>query len=282
MSRQEAGIGTRGPGETQLEVDRRAIRKKIGHLKAALKKIESQRDVRRKHRREFKKAAIVGYTNVGKSRLLNSLTHAEVFVENRLFATLDATIRAVPLEGHRKILLIDTVGFIRKLPHHLVASFRSTLEETIASDLLLHVVDISHPRYEEQIGTAQGVLRDLGIHRKPTIMIFNKIDLLKDRQILGSLKERFPHAVFTSALKGIGLESLKQEIVESLKEEEFETRIHVPVDETKIISFVHEVTEVIHKEYLNGVAVIHVRATTENIRRIHLLLEKSDDPSARG
>ena len=128
LSRQEGGIGTRGPGETQLEVDRRAIRKRIGHLKHELDRIERQRSVRRKRRHDFKKVALVGYTNVGKSSLLNVLSNAEVFVENRLFATLDATIREFPLESHRKVLLIDTVGFIRKLPHHLVASFHSTLK----------------------------------------------------------------------------------------------------------------------------------------------------------
>ena len=151
LSRQEGGIGTRGPGETQLEVDRRMIRKKIDRLRVALGKIELQRGVRRKRRWDFIKIALVGYTNVGKSSLLNALADTEVFVEDRLFATLDATIRTVSLEAHQKILLIDTVGFIRKLPHHLVASFRSTLEETIEADILLHVVDLSHAHFEEQI-----------------------------------------------------------------------------------------------------------------------------------
>ena len=202
LERQEAGIGTRGPGETQLEVDRRAIRKRIGHLKDALGKIEMQRKVRRRSRREKRRIALMGYTNVGKSSLLNALSDADAFVENRLFATLDATIRSIELKDGSDALLIDTVGFIRKLPPHLVASFRSTLEETVEADLLLHVIDVSHSNFEEQTGSVQEVLRDLGIADKPTIMVFNKVDRLEDRKLLNDLKQRYPYAVFTSAVKG--------------------------------------------------------------------------------
>ena len=273
LSRQEGGIGTRGPGETQLEVDRRAVRKRIGHLKEDLRKIERQRGVRRKKREEFSKVALVGYTNAGKSSLLNALADAETFVENRLFATLDAKIRSLQLESHRRVLLIDTVGFIRKLPYHLVASFRSTLEETIEADLLLHVVDVSHPRFEEQIGSVLGVLRDLEIHHKPMITIFNKVDLLEDRRFLSALKQRFPHAVFTSALKGMGLESLRQEIITLLREGEIEEIVRVPAEKTKTIARLYDMAFIVSRVFEDGMAEIKLRATQENIKRIHALLE---------
>jgi len=256
-----------------LEVDRRAIRKRIGHLKRELDRIERQRSVRRKRRHDFKKVALVGYTNVGKSSLLNVLSNAEVFVENRLFATLDATIREFPLESHRKVLLIDTVGFIRKLPHHLVASFHSTLEETIEANLLLHVIDVSHPQFEEQLGSVLGVLLELEIHQKPIIHVFNKVDLLSDRSILPSLAQRFPQAVFTSAMKGMGLESLRQEIVTVLKEGEVEEVVCVPIEETKKIAQIHSIAIVTEKIYEDGMARLRIRATPEGLSRVHALLE---------
>ncbi len=272
LSRQEAGIGTRGPGETQLEVDRRAIRRRIDHLKEDLKKIERQRDVRRKGRRMFQKVALVGYTNVGKSSLLNTLADAGVFVENRLFATLDATIRAMPLEDHREVLLIDTVGFIRKLPPHLVASFRSTLEETVEADILLHVVDVSHPRYEEQIGSVQVVLRELGIDNKPAITVFNKVDILENSKGLTQIKQRFPRAVFTSALKGIGLEALKEEIIRCFREEEKETTIRIPAGKTKTIAHIYSLAQVIDRVFEDGVAVLRLRAIPSVLDRIQSLM----------
>ena len=277
LSRQEAGIGTRGPGETQLEVDRRAVRKRIDHLRDDLRRIELQRSVRRKKRRSFKRVALVGYTNVGKSSLLNTLADAEVFVEDRLFATLDATIRTVSLKDHGKVLLIDTVGFIRKLPHHLVASFRSTLEETIEADILLHVVDVSHDRFEEQIGSVQGVLRDLGIDKKPTMMVFNKVDLLKDRRVLSSLKQRYHHAVFTSAVKGMGLEILREEMDGLFSEEEVEGEVRVPVSETRAIARIYRMSNVIDKVYEDGMAVIRFRAAPRTVSRIQAFVERGED-----
>ena len=274
LSRQEGGIGTRGPGETQLEVDRRAIRKRIGRLKEDLRKIERQRSVRRKRRWDFKKISLVGYTNAGKSSLLNALADAEVFVEDRLFATLDATIRALSLQDHRKVLLIDTVGFIRKLPPHLVASFRSTLEETVEADLLLHVVDVSHPQFEEQMGAVQEILRDLEISAKPTIIVFNKIDLLPDRRLFPVLTQRFQRVVFTSAVKGIGLETLRQRILDLLKQDEVEETIRLPAAETRTIAAIYEMAQITGKEYEDGMAVIRLRATPENVRRIQTLVEK--------
>lgn len=268
LSRQVGGIGTRGPGETQLEVDRRIIRKRINRLQRELDKIETQRSVRRKRRWEYKKLALVGYTNAGKSSLLNALARTDVFVENRLFATLDATIRTVPLDTHQKVLLIDTVGFIRKLPHHLVASFRSTLEETVEADILLHVVDVSHPNYSEHIGSVQNVLRELGIIRKPTVMVLNKVDRLDERQHMAELRQRYQPAVFTSAVKGIGLESLRQAILDILSRENIEMEVRIRASETRIISLLYKMTTVIEKKYEDDHTILKIRTSEMTIKRI--------------
>lgn len=281
LSRQEAGIGTRGPGETQLEVDRRAIRRRIGHLKDDLHKIERQRRLRRKGRVGFYKVALVGYTNVGKSSLLNALADADAFVEDRLFATLDATIRAMP-HSEDRILLIDTVGFIRHLPPHLIASFRSTLEEAQEADLLLHVVDVSHPGFEEQIGTVHSVLRDLDIDRLPTITVFNKVDLLEDRRLFKDLTQRFVSVAFTSALKGIGLETLRLEIVRLLKEDEVEDEIRVPSEDSRTIAAIHRMARVVHKEYEDGVTTLRFWAKPMDLKRIHSLIDHQTTGFASG
>ncbi len=273
LSRQEAGIGTRGPGETQLEVDRRAIRKRITHLKKELLKIESQRRVRRKRREDFPKVALVGYTNVGKSTLLNALAESEVFVEDRLFATLDATIRAFDLEGQRRVLLIDTVGFIRKLPAHLVASFRSTLEETLEADILVHVVDISHSNFMEQIGTVQNVLEEIGAGDKPVIMVFNKIDLIDEMSDWNHLKERFQGSLFISAARGIGLENLKREIQKRLEEMEVEDRIYISISETKVISKIYDLAEVLDRRYIDGIVRLRFRATRKHADKIYNIVK---------
>lgn len=275
LSRQEGGIGTRGPGETQLEVDRRMVRKRINRLKSDLKKIEQQRKVRRKRRWDYEKIALVGYTNAGKSSLLNGLSDAEVFVEDQLFATLDTTIRSFQIPGFDKLLLIDTVGFIRKLPHHLIASFRSTLEETVEAELLLHVVDVSHPCFEEHMGSVQSVLQDLGIHEKPAILVFNKIDLLSQKDQLSFLKQRFPKAVFTSAIKGIGFTELRKAIVAFLEAHEMIGEIRIPMHQTKILAEIHELAHVLEKTYEDGVAVIRFRTTPQHESRIRSLAEKA-------
>ncbi len=284
LSRQEGGIGMRGPGETQLETDRRTIRKRIGILKEELSRVELQREVRRKQRWSFFKLALVGYTNVGKSSLMNCLADAGVLVEDKLFATLDPTIRAVRLDGHRKVLLIDTVGFIRKLPPHLIASFHSTLEETIEADLLLHVVDLSHPHFEEQIGSVLHVLRDLGIDAKPMITIFNKVDRLHERGMFRELAQRFPNAVFTSATSGMGIESLKKTIAALLEAKEVEKEIRIPIEQTRTLARIHEMATVLNTVYEEGIAVIRIRAAAENIRRLELFMETGheDDNTRSG
>ena len=175
LERQRGGIGLRGPGETEIETDRRIIREKIARLKEQLKKIDTQMSVQRKNRGKMVRVALVGYTNVGKSTLMNLLSKSDVFAENKLFATLDTTVRKVVI-GNLPFLLSDTVGFIRKLPHHLVESFKSTLDEVRESDLLLHIIDISHPGFEEQIKIVNNTLKELGTSGKPVILIFNKTD----------------------------------------------------------------------------------------------------------
>jgi GTP-binding protein HflX len=175
LERQQGGIGSRGPGESEIETDRRIIRDKIARLKEQLKKIDQQMSMQRKNRGNIVRVALVGYTNAGKSTLMNLLSKSDVFAENKLFATLDTTVRKVVINSV-PFLLTDTVGFIRKLPHHLVESFKSTLDEVREADILAHVVDISHPRFEEQIDIVNQTLHDLKAHDKPVIMVFNKID----------------------------------------------------------------------------------------------------------
>ncbi len=217
LSKQFGGIGTKGPGETQIETDRRMIRKRISTLKEKLEHISRTRETQRKGRKQFPRVALVGYTNAGKSTLMNALSHADVHVEDRLFATLDSTVRAVQLESNVKILLSDTVGFIRKLPHHLIASFKSTLAEVVESNILLHVIDLTHPLWEEHVEVVQNTLNDLGAVEKPTILVFNKIDALEDREIITPISRKWPDSVFISASRGINLSTLKEKIFSSLR-----------------------------------------------------------------
>lgn len=214
LSRQVGGIGTRGPGETQLEVDRRVINHRITGLKKQLTRIEQARKTRRKRRSVMFKVALIGYTNAGKSTLLNVLTRSEVFVEDRLFATLDATVRAMHLKTGKHVLLIDTVGFIRKLPVGLLASFRSTLEESRTADLFVNVVDLSHPHWEGQLSRTEEILVELELHHIPQILAFNKVDLVEDPILLEGLKRQFPEALFISALRGIRLYELPERIAQ--------------------------------------------------------------------
>lgn len=235
LSRQKGGIGMRGPGETEIETDRRIIRDKIALLKSKLAKIDKQKETQRKGRQQMIRAALVGYTNVGKSTLMNLLSKSDVFAENKLFATLDTTVRKIVV-GNLPFLLSDTVGFIRKLPHHLVDSFKSTLDEVREADILLHVVDISHPNFEEQIQTVNETLADMGAKDKPTIMIFNKVDAYtytkkeeddltpetKENRSLDDLKkswmakENYP-CIFISAQKRINYDELRDLLYEQIK-----------------------------------------------------------------
>jgi GTP-binding protein HflX len=208
LERQAGGIGTRGPGETQLETDRRLVRERIAQLKRALKGVEKERETQRRRRRREFRAALVGYTNAGKSTLFNALTRAQVFVEDRLFATLDATTRQLVSPEREVVLLTDTVGFIRKLPHHLVASFHSTLVEAIEADVLLHVIDAADPDRRRQMEAVDGVLEGLLEEPRPTLLLFNKTDLLPPEEVAG-LRARFPGCFTLSARTGEGLGELR-------------------------------------------------------------------------
>ena len=234
LERLGGGIGTRGPGETEIETDRRIVRNKISVLRKRLAEIDKQAFTQRKERGEFIRVALVGYTNVGKSTIMNLLSKRDVFAENKLFATLDTTTSKVVFET-TPFLLSDTVGFIRKLPHHLVESFKSTLDEVRESDILLHVVDISHPNYEEQIGVVNKTLQELEASEKPTLTIFNKMDLYEKRtfdewleegtknDILEDLYERWNaetngNAVFLAAIEKRNLDKLRETILEKVRE----------------------------------------------------------------
>lgn len=273
LSRQVGGIGTRGPGETQLEVDRRLIGKRISKLTADLVKIKKQRDVRRRGRELTIKAALVGYTNAGKSTLLNTLTDSKVFVEDRLFATLDPTIRRLKIDDHSDLLLIDTVGFIRKLPHNLVASFMSTLEEAIVADLLLHVVDISHPLVIEQISVVKEVLNELEILNTPTIYVFNKIDKLEQKGLVQRFKKEYEHAVFVSATKGMFLEDLKKEMVKMSSEAIVDLELTLDISDSETVSKIHRLSEVLESDYQENTVTLNLRTTPENAHKIKWLLK---------
>ncbi len=234
LERQGGGIGSRGPGETEIETDRRIVKDKIALLRRRLGEIDKQAATQRQERGVYIRVALVGYTNVGKSTLMTLLTKSEVFAENKLFATLDTTTRKVVYE-QTPFLLSDTVGFIRKLPHHLVESFKSTLDEVREADCLLHVVDISHPAYEDQMGVVNKTLQDIGAFDKPIVTIFNKMDLYEERvfdewldsevkeDLLRQLKARWEHetsgrCVFISATERRNIDALRQTILDKVKE----------------------------------------------------------------
>ena len=249
LERQKGGIGMRGPGETQIETDRRLIGKRIAVLKEQLARIDRQRTTQRKGRGDQTRVALVGYTNAGKSTLMNALADADVFAEDRLFATLDATTRQVNLAANKPVLLSDTVGFIRKLPHALVESFKSTLDETREADVLMHVVDVTHPNFEEHITVVNQTLAELGAGDKPTVMVFNKVDALDHPGLLDALDAQYEHAAFVSAVRGIGLDELRQTVVDVVESDYVTQTALVPVREGKSHSHVHVVAEVLAEDF---------------------------------
>lgn len=233
LERQRGGIGMRGPGETQIETDRRLVQNRIKALEEKLKDIDRQSQTQRKTRGELIRVALVGYTNVGKSTLMNLMSKSEVLAENKLFATLDTTVRKVVF-GSMPFLLSDTVGFIRKLPHHLIESFKSTLDEVRESDILLHVVDVAHPQFEDQVRTVQQTLLELGAAEKPTLMVYNKMDMYRERyfddlldattrkeleqDLRERLREAFGENIFISAKSKEGIEELRERMTRLIKE----------------------------------------------------------------
>jgi GTPase len=249
LSKQYGGIGTKGPGETQIETDRRALRTRISLLKEKLVQIDRERAIQRKGREQFTRIALVGYTNAGKSTVLNWFAAADVLAEDRLFATLDSTVRLVKLSPVHVMLLSDTVGFIRKLPHHLVASFKSTLDEVREADLLLHVVDVSHPLFEEQMAVVNETLEEIGAVGRPVILVFNKIDRLAQRNVVNYLTSNHPDAVFVSATRGIGMNILQEKLTALLDAEVVEQEIEVSFRDYATIARIHEAGEVLSTAY---------------------------------
>ncbi len=256
LSRLGGGIGTRGPGEKKLEIDRRVIRDRISKLKGELREVVLQRQQQRKQRERtaIPVISIVGYTNAGKSTLLNKITDAGVLSEDKLFATLDPTTRGYKLPGGSKVLFTDTVGFIRKLPHHLVDAFRSTLEEAKYSDIILHVVDASDENADENMATVYEILRKLNIDEnseKTIITVFNKIDLVRDKDILGSIKDlKAERTHYISAQTGEGIESLIEDIEDILRNRKTYIRQTFPYSEAGKPALIHKYGEVITEEYL--------------------------------
>ncbi len=279
LSRQEGGIGTKGPGETQLEVDRRRVNRKIQELEKGLLKIDRERRVQRKKRKGIFKVTLVGYTNVGKSTLFNQLTSSSVFVEEKLFATLDSTTRLLritengkPLEGV-KIVVTDTIGFIRKLPHHLVASFKSTLDEVRLADLLLHVADVSHPEFHQHIAKVNEVLSELGSLEKPTLVVYNKIDKLGGRYpfSLPPHSERDDDGIFVSAQEGIGISGLAERIAEFTREDWIEARLFLEKGNSDLLPLVYKMGVVMESRFENGGISLRIRGKKENLQKIRKL-----------
>jgi len=277
LSRQVGGIGTRGPGETQLETDRRLIRKRIEKLRKDLRQFDKQQKTRRQHRQDIFQASLIGYTNVGKSTIMNLLSDAGVLTENQLFATLDSIVRRIELNNGHDILLGDTVGFIRKLPPHLVASFKSTLDEVREADLLLHVVDVHHSFYQKQMQTVMQILEELDAHHKPMLIIFNKIDLLQDQTILQSLRNRYPDAVFLSASRHIGIESLKKKIVEFIEKNFVKIKIRLNNQNQKFIHYIHSIGHVLDMDYQDHLVELTLKCDLAAAEKIRSLIQKQDN-----
>jgi GTP-binding protein HflX len=273
LSRQVGGIGTRGPGETQLETDRRLIRKRIEKLRSDLKKIDQQQTIRRQNRHNIFRASLIGYTNAGKSTLMNLLSGANVLVEDQLFATLDSVVRRLKLDEIHEMLLTDTVGFIRKLPAHLVASFKSTLDEVREADLLIHIVDINHPHFREHMRVVKNVLEELDAHLKPVLIVFNKIDQLDDLSLIQSLKLEFPESVFISAFRQIGLESLKSNLRDFIERYFVDMELSVPVKFQKFIYFLHTNCLVQSMTYEDSTAMIKLKCDRQLYDKIKHLYE---------
>jgi GTPase len=266
------GIGMRGPGETQLETDRRLINNRIKLLKERLVDVTRARVVQRQSRRGEFRVSLVGYTNAGKSSVLRSLAgDSQVFVEDRLFATLDPLTREVKLGEHQKALITDTVGFIRKLPHHLVASFRATLEEVNDADLLLHVIDASRTTWEDQVQVVDAVLAELGVTGKPVLHVFNKIDQLSHDDLLGlqeRVRDKYPDSIFVSALAEGGLEPLMRSLVARVRTMRPIAEVRIPAGDGRLLAELHRESEVIDQRNEDSVLVLHVRATEALIGRL--------------
>ncbi|MDR3610153.1 MAG: GTPase HflX, partial [Ignavibacteriaceae bacterium] len=233
LSKQFGGIGTKGPGETQIETDRRIIRTRISLLKDKLLKIESVRQTQSHNREEYIRLSLIGYTNAGKSTLFNILTKAGVFAEDKLFATLDSTTRAVEIGKSDKLLISDTVGFIRKLPAHLIASFKSTLNEVKEADIILHVIDLSHAYFEDHIKVVGETMKELQCSDKLQLMVFNKVDVVENKQRIDYVRNKYKDCVIISAERGINISVLKERINELVQSSFVEEKVHLDIGDSK-------------------------------------------------
>ena len=269
LERQMGGIGTRaGMGETQIEIDRRLIRTRITKLKKELRRIEKERDIQSYRRRSEFRVSLVGYTNAGKSTLFKALTGSDVYIQDQLFATLDTTVRKLKLDESHPILLSDTVGFIRKLPHNLVASFKSTLKEVLEADLILVMLDISSSQIEDHIQTIDEVLKEMGAHEIPQILVLNKVDLICDGNMVESRQREFPDSVTISAQRHLRLSELRSRILGKM-EENFQTiDLEFSYDRGRTIAQAQEGVEVLKREYEENGVKLRIRGSRSRINQI--------------
>jgi GTP-binding protein HflX len=275
LERQMGGIGARaGAGETQIEVDRRLIRQRIGKLKKELNRIDRERVTQGKRRKDQFKVAIVGYTNAGKSTLMQALTGEKIYIQDQLFATLDTTIRSVSFKGTHSFLLSDTVGFIRKLPHHLVASFRSTLKEVIEGDLILIVLDASSQQVMEHLETIRTVLKELKADKHQTLLVLNKIDLIHGSARIAYLKRIFPDGILVSALNHLRIDQLMKNITTVMDESAQTVNVFFPFDQGRELAIAQEGVEVLERSYDDDGVRLKIRGSPQRINRILLSTEK--------
>lgn len=278
LSRLGGGIGTRGPGETKLEVDRRRIRDRIAFIKDQIEKVKAVRSLHRSKRKKNNvfEVSLVGYTNAGKSTLLNTLTNSDIYAKDQLFATLDPTTRQLTLPNKQEIIITDTVGFIQRLPHQLIAAFRSTLEVVTEADLLVHVIDVSHELYKEQAAAVHEVLKEIGAETKPVITVYNKIDKLPPDSKLADRLALEEDTVCISAAKKLNLETLQQMIESHLKSKAVEVTLCIPYAETAKAAQLHETANVLEQEYTENGAVMKVVLPVEDLEAYNEYILKSE------
>lgn len=272
LSRQRGGIGMRDVGETQIQLDRRIIRDNIAKLNKKLKRIHRERQTQRKARQGAYQVSLVGYTNVGKSTLMNCLTGTDTLVADKLFATLDSTVRKVKKNFPYPILLADTVGLIDKLPHDLVASFKSTLDEIRNANLLLHVVDISHPNFKDQLRVAEELIRELGAEELPMVLVFNKIDRMEDNDAVGHMKRQYPEAVFVSCQQGTGLDDLRKAIVSEYEANLLPYRVELKYPQNNVIQNIRKHALIIKEDYQKTSVTLDLRVWPQNKSKLMAVL----------
>ena len=283
LGQQGGGIGAKGEGESQLEQDKRKIRSQIDRLKRELQEVRQARATQRKDRKRtpVPNAAIVGYTNVGKSSLLRRLTGADVLVEDKLFATLDTTTRKVALPNKQPLLLTDTVGFIRRLPHQLVESFNATLEEAVVADFLIHVIDASQPQALEFYQTTMRVLSELGADTKETLVVFNKVDKVQEPEVLADFRRQFPDSVFISVRTGQGLEKLVERIGDFVSNSTVSVQLRVPLQRSDLLAKLHRDGRVLELRYEEDVACVLASISKRALESFSLYLEPTPKPTMR-